>query len=286
MFTAVAVAIALAAPVPKPANADLKWRFAKGDTVYVKTTMESSAALNLGGGGGGGVAPQATSSGAEYLLKLTVTAADEKATTLELEFVSCKTGTDVGGGGLKLNDEPNVTGKKVTATLDKANKVTKLDGADKLAGPGAAGGLLGEEYLRYNLEDLIRAVPGKPLGKNDTWTGEEEFALMEGVAIKRSDRGSVAGTEDGYTKLEVETEHTMSGGQKNAGVTMDLKGEKGKRTVLFDPKAGRVRKVTEVYSMAGTVGIGGGGGAAQNIQMTMTMKATITVTDDKPKDDK
>jgi hypothetical protein len=282
MFTLLTAAVALAAPVPKPANAELKWRFAKGDTVYVKTEIENVANINAGGGGGAAV--QGTASGAEYEYKLTVTAADEKGATLEVEFLACKSGNAAGLVGVKMEDQKGVVGKKVTVTLDPANKVTKLDGADKLGGPGMAGGMLGEEYLKYNLDDLIRAVPGKPLGKNDTWTGEEEFAMTEGIAMKRSDRGSVAGTEDGLTKLEVETDHTMSGGPKNGGVTMDLKGEKGKRTILFDPKAGRVRKVTEEYSMAGTVGIGGGGGAAQNIQMSMTLKATITVSDDKPKD--
>lgn len=287
MFTLLAAAVALAAPVPKPANVELKWRFAKGDTFYVKTEMENSAAVNLGGGGGG--AAQTTVTGVAYLYQMTVTAADEKQTTVEVEFLSCQAGTTagggLGGGGLKLSDEPTVVGKKVTLTLDPSNKVTKLDGADKLGGVGGvAAGLLGEEYLRHNLDDLIRAVPGKTLGKGDTWTGESEVKMSEEFVMKRTDRGSVAGTEDGFTKLEVETENAMSGGQK--GATFDLKGEKGKRTILFDPKAGRVRKVTEEYSMAGTIGVGGGGGAAQNIQMTMTLKATITVSDDKPKGEK
>jgi hypothetical protein len=285
VLTLLAAAVALAAPVPKATSAELKWRFHKGDTCYVKAEIENVASLNAGGGGGGG-AVQGTESGAEYVYKLTVTADDEKGATLELEFLSCKAGTSAGGGGgLKLADEPGVPGKKVTVTLDKANKVTKLDGAGKLGGPGVAAGLLAEEYLKHNLDDLIRAVPGKPLGKGDTFTAEAEATLAEDMVMKRTDRGTVAGTEDGFTRLEVETEQAMTGGQKN-GITMDLKGDKGKRTVLFDPKAGRVRKVTEEYTMAGTVGIGGGGGAAQNIQMSMTLKATVTVTDDPPKGEK
>jgi hypothetical protein len=54
--------------------------------------------------------------------------------------------------------------------------------------------------------------------------------------------------------------------------------------VLFDGKAGRVRKLDESYTVAGNVDIGGQGGQA--IQISMTMTATVTVSDEKPKDGK
>lgn len=280
MFTTLALAAALAAPVPKAAAPDLKWRFAKGDTFYVSATMEGTVAANVPGAPGGGGAQQNNTSAAEYTYKVTVASADDKGTTLEVEFLSCKSGNGNGGVAAKLADEPKVVGQKLTFTLDAANKVTKADGDVK---PGQAGGLFSPEYVQSHVQDLFRAVPGKPLGKGEKWKGNEEFALSGGIVNKRTDSGTVVGTEDGLTKLEVETENAMVGGEKG-GPTFDLRGDKGKRTVLFDPQAGRVRKVTEEYAVSGNIGVGGpGGGGAQNITLTLGMKATVTVSDKEPK---
>ena len=151
--------------------------------------------------------------------------------------------------------------------------------------------LFSAEYMQSHVQDLVRAVPGKPLGKGDTWKGEEELPIADGIVSKRSDSGTVAGSEDGLTKLEVETDNLMTGGPKGGGITFNLKGDKGKRTVLFDPKGGRVRKLDETYTVAGSINIGnrgGGGGGAPppNITVSMTMKTTTAVSDTEPKDGK
>jgi hypothetical protein len=281
MFTTLALAAALAAPVPKTTAADLKWKFAKGDTFYVTSDVENTASVVAGGPG---VAAQANTSAARFVYKAVVTTAGDKETTVELEFLSASNGTGVAGAAAKLADTPGVAGKKVTFTLDKDHKVTRSVGADTL--PNVGGGILGNDYLKHNVEDLIRAVPGKPLAKGGTWTGEQESPLADGVVYKRADRGTVTGTEDGLVKLEVETDNVMTGGPKGGGVVFDLKGDKGKRTVLFDGKAGRVRKVSEEYAVAGTIGLGGGGGGGQNLQLSITMKATVSVSDTEPKDGK
>ena len=285
MFTVLAAALALSAPVPKATTADLKWKFNKGDTFYVRTTVDANSTVNAGPG----VGAQGSTSAAEFVYKATVASADEKGATLEVEFLSCKTGNGGGGGGgaVKLEDQKGVLGKKMTFTLDAAHKVTKADG---LVALGNAGGLFSAEYVQSHVQDLMRAVPGKPLGKGDTWKGEEVLPLADGIVSKRSDSGTVAGTEDGLTKLEVETDTLMTGGPKGGGITFNLKGDKGKRTVLFDPKSGRVRKLDESYTVAGSINIGngggGGGGVPQNITVSMTMKATVTVSDTEPKAEK
>jgi hypothetical protein len=154
---------------------------------------------------------------------------------------------------------------------------------------GNAGGLISAEYVQSHVQDLLRAVPGKTLGKGDTWKGEEELPIADGIVSKRTDSGTVAGTEDGLTRLDVETDNSMSGGPKGGGIKFDLKGDKGKRTVLFDPKSGRVRKLDDSYTVAGAINVGGGGGgpgAPQNITVSMTMKTTTTVSDTEPKEKK
>lgn len=282
MFTALAVVAALSAPVPKAPAPELKWKLTKGDTFYVTMQTDATSAVN-GPGGGGNVQGSTTASVLVY--KATVTAAGEKETTLEVEVLACKAGDGggPGGGPAKLADRADMVGKRATFTLDPAQKVTRADGVDKF---GNAGGMMSAEYFQSNVQDLLRAVPGKALGKGETWKGGEELKMADGLVAKRTDAGKVTGVEDGLAKLEVECEHAWSGNP--SGVAFELKGDKGKRTVLFDPKAGRVRKLEETYSLAGTINLGGGlggpgGGGGQNIGLTMTMKAVVTVTDDPPK---
>lgn len=284
MFTVLAAALALSAPVPKAVAPVLKWKFTKGETVYVTASMDSTSTVQAGGGGA--IAPQANTSTINSVYKLATTAADDQGVTLELTFISAQEGHAARGAAPKLADVPGVAGKVVTLTLDKEHKITKVVGAEEV-GKGGVTRMLQEDYLRYTVEDLLRAVPGKALSKGETWTGEEKHPLSDGVLAKRSDRGTVAGTEDGLVKLEVESDNSMTtDGKGNQPFKYDLKGDKGKRTVLFDGKAGRVRKLTEDYTMVGTIDIGNGNGGGQSIQLTMGMKAAITVSDTEPKDGK
>lgn len=279
MLTLLAAVFALAAPVPKATAPELKWKFTKGDTVYVTATTESTSAIPAGGGG---IAAQNNTSTNVVIYKLVAASADDKGATFELTFLLVKEGHAGGGAAPKLSDVPKAAGKVVTLTLDKDHKVTKMAGADEAKGGGSQ--LLQEDYLRHKMEDLLRAVPGKALAKGDTWTGEHEHLLSGDVTAKRSDRGTVGGTEDGLTKLEVETDNALvSVGKGGPRFTLDLKGDKGKRTVLFDAKAGRVRKLTEDYTMAGTIDLGGPG---QTLQVSTTTKVIVTVSDTEPKEGK
>lgn len=280
MFTAVAVAAALSAPVPKAPAPELKWRFNKGDTFYVVSEQEATVSVNLGGGN---AAAQKNTSTTSLTYKVTVADADPKATVLEVEFIDSAVG--VGGNAAPPVKPEGLPGKTLTFTLDADHKVTKVDGVDGVLKAAAGGGLngmfQGEEGIKHMLDDPLRAVPGKVLGKGDTWTAERTQSLGDGISMTRTDKGTVSGNEGGLTKLDVESDHTMEW-TGNAPISLKLKGEKGKRTVLFDPKAGRVTKVTDAYTMSGDGTIGGGGNG-QAINLSMEMKGTITVSDEKPK---
>lgn len=278
MFTTLALAAALAAPVPKAPAPELKWRFNKGDTFYVVTEHEAAMTVNVGGNG------QNVTSASSLTYKVTVKDGTPKAPVLEVEFVAME--AKVGGGAqAPPAKQEELAGKTLTFTLDADHKVTKVDGADevlKALGGGVLNGTLqGAEGIKHMLDDPLRAVPGKLLGKGDTWTAERTQALGEGISMTHAEKGTVAGSEGGLTKLTVEADRTMEW-TGNATISMKLKGEKGKRTVLFDPKVGRVQKVTDEYTLAGDGTIGGGGNG-QGISMKMDMKSTITVSDEKPK---
>lgn len=269
---AILIGVALplvAAPVPM-APPDLKWKFAKDDTFYIQMQMEMQLEQTVTNGGGKVVARAGLTAAVAFIVQARVTSADDKETTVEVTTLTCKQGEAAGGAAVKLADEPTNVGLKVTLTLDKAHRVTKVVGADKLITLG--NGFYGGSYLQTTVGALFLAVPGKPLGKGETWASKAEGKLADEIVANRTDRGTVAGTDGGLTKLEVESDHAWD------SVPFVLKGEKGKRGVLFDAKRGRVRKVTDEYSLAGEAPIGGG----QNTQVNILVNATTTVTDDKP----
>lgn len=280
MFITLALSVALTAPVPKGVSTELKWKFAKGGTFYVTYEHEGTAKVD----GLNGTVATTNWSMVTVIYKMTVTTVDEKGVTLEMEFLSAKGASGTAGNKpADLDDQPAVVGKKVTLTLDKDHNVTKAVGADEVA---AVGGPVGDMYkndsLKLAIKRMVRSVPGKTLGKGDKWTEKDEWKLPDGMSAKSTDRGTVVGTEDGLTKLEVESDQVWSGdnvgGQK---VAIQLKGDKGKRAVLFDVKAGRVRKVEDAIELVGTIILGGCD--TQTINITAALKVTVTVSDTEPK---
>lgn len=265
MFPALLAACALAAPAPKFAP-ELKWRFAKGDIFYVTRELETTTTQKL--------APQAapsTSAGVMlFVYQLTVTTADQKETVVELEFLTAESGNDRAG----LVELRGLAGKKVTLTLNPAHTVSKAEGA----GPDGTGKLIEEGTLTHLVNDLFRAVPGKSVAQGAKWSDDQEGPVMNEVTAKRTFNGTVGEPVGGLVRLEAESEQTWTGGK---GYTVNMKGEKGTRTVLFDSKAGRVRKVTDEFTLTGKYEFGNG--EANAIHTTSRHTLTYTVTDEKPK---
>lgn len=266
MFTTLLAAFTLSAPVPKLAP-ELKWRFAKGDTFYVTRENDVTTIQKLSLQ----AEPTASTSRMVFVYQLTVMAAGEKETAIDLEFLSAERGD---GGGAALEELPGLAGKKVTLTLDAAHTVTKAEGA----GADGTGKLIEEDTLKHMVNDLFRAVPGKSVAQGAMWSDEQKGPVMNDVTAKRTFRGTVGEPVNGLIRLEAESEQTWTGGK---GYTMTMKGEKGKRTVLFDAEAGRVRKLTDEFTLTGKHEFPQGD--QFTIHITSRDTLTYTVTDEKPK---
>ncbi len=266
MFTTLLAAFTLSAPVPKLAP-ELKWRFAKGDTFYVTRENDVTITQKIGPQAD----PNTSTSRMVFVYQLTVAAVGEKETTVEFEFLTAERGD---GGGAAMEEMPGLAGKKVTLTLDAAHTVTKADGA----GPDGTGKLIEEGTLKHLVNDLFRAVPGKSVAYGAKWSDEQEGPVMSDAVAKRAYRGTVGEPVNGLIRLEAESEQTWTGGK---GYTMTMKGEKGKRTVLFDAEAGRVRKLTDEFTLTGKHEFPQGD--QFTIHITSRHTLTYTVTDEKPK---
>ncbi len=272
MFTALAVAAALAAPVPKAGDPMVAWRLAKGDTFYLTYECESlTEPIGLG------LVPSSASAG-RLVAKMNVTAAGDKGVSLEMEVVEFATGrVAFKKNPEKPSDHPKAVGKKAAFTLDRALAVVRVESDKELATAdgGFGSGPLADASLQALVSDLTLALPNKRLAKGDTWEGASEYPLGGYATAVLTARGTVTAAADGRVTLSVECDRRTTG---KGPAVLDETSEKGKRTVEFDPKAGRLRKLTDEYTSEGVRGF-------DDRKFTVKTKtfSSVTVTDDKPK---
>lgn len=270
-----ALLVALSAPVPKAEPPLVSWRLVKGDTFYITYQSETqSEPVGLG------MAP-GTAFTARLVAKLTVTAAGDKGVSLDLEVVSFATGRDgFRKDPVKLTDHPKAAGKKATLTLDRGLKVTRVESDKDLASAegGFGSGLLADYSLQAMVTDLTQALPNKRLAKGDTWEDAREFPLGEFATTSLTARGSVSDATADRITLTAECDRKTTGKEP---VKLDSRSEKGKRAVVFDPKAGRVRKLTDDYTSEAVSGFDG-----SEFKIKARSRSCVTVTDDNPNDAK
>jgi hypothetical protein len=270
-----ALLVALSAPVPKAELPLVSWRLAKGDTFYLTYQCETlSEPVGLG------MVPGAASA-ARLVAKLTVTAAGDKGVTLDLEVVSFATGRDAfRKEPAKLTDHPKAVGKKATLTLDRGLKVTRVESDKELATAegGFGSGLLADYSLQSLVSDLTQALPNKRLTKGDTWEGASEYSMGEFATAALTARGTVADATADRITLAVECDRKTTGKEP---VKLDSRSEKGKRTVVFDPKAGRVRKLTDEYTSEAVSGFDG-----REFKVMGRISSRVIISDDNPNDAK
>lgn len=263
--------LALAAPVPKNAP-ELKWKFTKGDTFYVKYDAESETLVNGANG---------THSRTVAVYKFAVLSAGDKETSLEMEYVSFHYG--VGRGGVKTTAVNGLDGLKLTVTLDVVGNVTDLTGADAVAKAAANQGVgaLYNEYQRYALTELFRTGPDKPARVGDSWKTDFDSPFANGLRIKKEMRGKVDRLEDGVATMTVEEDYAVVPDPNAANVLgYELKGEKNPSTLKFDARKGRLIRRDESHELTGSLNGGG------NLTVTLKGKSTTSVSDKEPKDDK
>jgi len=266
------VAFTLTAPVPKSLVPALQWRLAKGDSFYVTCEDETASEAT------GFVPIPSEITVTKLVYKLTVTAADDKSTRAVIEVVSFSSGQITAGNGPpELTEYKNAARLKVTFAFDREWKVkeTKIDPDPSTADGNFSIGELQPEYLPDRFTEYLRAMPGKRLDKGDTWKSELVHPDNGDVTYSQVDRGTVTDVTADRITLAIECDRTTKGKGPDS---LELKSENGKRTVEFDPKAGRMRKLTDEYTLDGEFGMAG-----QRIQIKNTRKAAVAVTDEKPK---
>ncbi len=285
----------LLAPVPKDLEAQIKWRLAKGDVFYVSLDDRSGGTVTPKLAG---VAqpPQQSLTESAAVYKYEVLAADGGKRVVKVTVVSLRVAVAMNGKPVEA-PKLEADGATVTLTLDEQFAVTKVEGfkefAEKLGGKAAAvwGGDTEKGYTE-GLRQVFAVVPPKGVNGGAKWEQKASYPLGGMGSLNRTAKCAAADLKvaTGHVVIDTVAEYgwaapTEPADPKGAAPTVvaaDLKAEKCKGTVTFDPKRGRLVASTEVMPFAGTMSMKVGE-TAVDMAMDMTVTRTLTVTDAPPK---
>lgn len=190
-----------------------------------------------------------------------------------------------------------LVGSEFRLTLDKDNKVIKIEGREEFLRKLAAANqqmepllkaILSEEALRQMAEPTFGVAPPHPVAKGDTWTRDSTLNLGPIGSYKGVYKYKYEGRDDknkDLAKISVETTLTYQPPQEGSGAGLpfkiksaDLKSKDGKGTVYFDVKKGRLEKSDQSIKLDGklTIDIAG---MTTEVTLNQGQDTTVTTSD-------
>jgi hypothetical protein len=193
-----------------------------------------------------------------------------------------------------------LVGSELTLTLDKAMKVTKIEGRDEFLKKLSATNqqmepllkqILSDDSLRQMADSTFSMVPGKPVKKGDVWETKSALDLGAIGKFETTKRFVYKGPdkiEKHLQEIEVEASLEYTGPDPNASgqlpfkiLQADLESQNAKGKILFDSQKGRMASATHTVSLTGKIIIEIGGKPA-NVELEQIQLTTLRITDDKP----
>jgi hypothetical protein len=190
-----------------------------------------------------------------------------------------------------------LVGSEFRLTLDKENKVVKIEGRDdflrKLTSANQQmesllKSILTEEALKQMADPTFGVTPPGPKAKGETWEKESSLNLGPIGSYKCKYTYKYEGQDDknkDLAKISVETALTYQPPAAETNVQLpfrikeaNLKSKNGKGTVYFDIKKGRLDKSDQKIELDGklTIEIAG---MTTDVTLTQTQETTITTSD-------
>lgn len=289
----------LLAPVPKDLDAQIKWKLAKGDVFYVTTEDRSAGTVELKQGPGGGAAMKQRSD-ARAVCKYEVLAATGTERVVKVTYLSYAMTIGIG-------DQPgtetsvDVNGASVTLTLDAQFHVTKTEGAKEFIakfganlGGAGFGGAATEKGMAEGLRQVFAVVPPKGVNGGAKWDQKSVLPMGQLGRLTRTAKCTAADLRDGTGHVVIATvadyawaapteeeKKDIPAGNPAVITSADIKADKCKGTVTFDPKRGRLVSSTEEVPLSGTLSLKLGETALE-VTTEMTSTRTLTVSDKPP----
>jgi hypothetical protein len=248
-MTHLVAGLALAIAFAGGDEATLRWKLAKADTFYARTATEMKQTVGFAGQSMDQEQTQA------IVQRYKVLDAGDKGTVLEQTVVRA----DI-RGNLPMAEglAERMKGLTLTYTLDPKGKVTKVEGyekyIEKLAGDDENlkklfQATMTEEALKMGVQDLFGFVPDKPVKPGDAWKREYKMSLGPIGQFAMTGNYKYAGPADGLEKVTYTADAKFTppeagggGGLPFAITKGELKADKFEGTLLFDPKAGRLKE--------------------------------------------
>lgn len=286
----------LLAPVPKDLDAQIKWKLAKGDVFYVATEDKASGTVEVKQLGQT-LKQQSESRG---VCKYEVLAASGTERVVKVTYLSYSAEIGVNGQP-QAAPAVDVNGATVTLTLDAQYNVTKSEGAKEFAakfganlGGAGFGGAATEKGLAEGLRQVFAVVPPKGVNGGAKWDQKSVLPMGQLGRLTRTAKCTAAELRDGTGHVVIATvaeyawaapteeeAKDVPAGNPAVITSADLKAEKCKGTVTFDPKRGRLVSSTEEVPLTGTMSLKVGE-MTIDVVMNVTTTRTLTVSDKPP----
>jgi hypothetical protein len=244
---------------------DIKWKFEKDKKIYQEMTTKTTQVMK--------VMNMDVNQVQEQTFYFSWEMKDEdkdKNMTLVQRIEGVNLSIEIAGNPIKYNSSnpgsvntslgeffKQLVGTEFKLTLDKDMKVTKVEGRDEfLRKLGQANQtmepmlkrVLNEEALKQMADPMVGLLPGKPVGKGDTWTRDSKLNLGPIGSYKNNFKYTLDKIDKDIAEISVTSKLTYEppteGGEglpfRIKSAKLDSKDSGGK--IFFDVKKGRLEK--------------------------------------------
>jgi hypothetical protein len=251
----------------KTATADgkveIRWKFEKDKPLYQEMTSKTSQFMKVMG-----MEVNQTQEQTFYFSWTLKDQDKDNNMTLVQKIEGVKLKIDIAGNPITFDSSnpssantslaeffKQLVGAEFKLTLDKDMKVTKVEGRDEfLKKLGQANQsmepllkkVLNEEALKQMADPSFGILPGKPVGKGDTWSRDAKLSLGPIGSYKNNYKYTVESIDNGIAKIKVESTLTYEPPtEAGEGLPFRIKSAKlaskeATGTITFDTTKGRL----------------------------------------------
>jgi Family of unknown function (DUF6263) len=296
-------------PADKPADApaatgdkvDIRWKFEKDKKIYQEMTTKTTQAMK--------VMNMEVNQVQEQTFYFSWELKDEdkdKNITLAQKIEGVKLSIEIAGNPIKYDSSnpgtvntslgeffKQLVGTEFKLTLDKDMKVTKVEGRDEfLRKLGQANQtmepmlkrVLNEEALKQMADPMVGLLPGKPVGKGDSWTRDSKLNLGPIGSYKNNFKYTLDKIDKDIADITVTSKLTYEPPTESGeglpfrikSAKLDSKDSGGK--ISFDIKKGRLDKQELGVKLEGELVIEIAG-AETKVELKQEQKTTVSTSD-------
>jgi hypothetical protein len=304
-FVALVAAVA-AAPAQE---ADLTWKFKKGDTFYQEMTTSTDQTMKVQG------TEVVQNQKQTFYFQWTVKDVDDKKkeVTLEQKIIGLKMSIDIGGSKINYDSTAKDTGAttnplnkffealnnatfKLTLNTEKMEVtdiegekdfVTKLNEANPQMKP-LLDKILSKKALQDMAQPMFAAIPGGKKAKGKEWDKTSDLDMGPIGSYKTKYTYTYEGPDKDKnevikvkTDLKYEAPKDATGGLPFRIKQADLKSTDGTGEIIFDPKSGRLASSKLNLTLSGSLTIEIGGQPTV-VELNQKQTTEIKTTDKSP----